>query len=277
MLITGASGVVGFRLAELASQRNDTTATYYHNRVVGGGEAVQLDLRDRDAVLRLVVDRQPDVIIHAAASDRTRPMAETNRLAARHILEAAQQIGCRVITFSSDMVFDGTRPPYDEYTPPAPISEYGQVKAEIEQLFTTGKNALVIRTSLIYDFRPGSYQLAWMLDHIRAGKQVPLFVDEIRMPMWALNLAEAVLELADTSVTGILNVAGPQSISRWELGARLLEAAGYSAEKHARPVSIHDGGVRRPANLTLRLDRACAALKTTPLLSLDEALSLGRR
>lgn len=272
LLITGASGNLGRPLSALAASSWETTGTYLHNPEIGGGKPAQLDLRNREAALELVLATQPDVIIHAATSDRSTDMARTNQAAAQHITEAARMVGCRLIALSSDMIYDGSRSPYDEIDPPTPLTPYGHVKAENERYFLAAYDGcLVVRTSLIYDLTPDNQQIAWMLESLAADQTVRLFSDEVRQPIWAWNLAEALLELAARPVTGLLNVAGPIAVSRWELGCALLEALGYDPATVASPASVAEAAPSRPRVLTLRLDRALALL-SAPLLPLDEAL-----
>jgi dTDP-4-dehydrorhamnose reductase len=271
LLITGGSGDLGRPLSALAAQGWDTTVTYYRNPQIGGGAPVQLDLRDRDATLALVRETAPAVIIHTATSDRSEDMAAANRAAAQNILDAARAVGARLLAMSTDMVFDGTMSPYDEYAPPAPKSPYGRVKAQNEELFQAYPHSLIVRTSLIYDFDSSNRQITWMQDKIERGEPVGLFVDEVRQPIWVWNMAEALLELARSDRTGILNVAGPVPLDRWRYGIALLRALGYDPAQVAVPVRAAEVAPGRPPNCTLKLDRAREAL-ATPLLDMSSAL-----
>jgi dTDP-4-dehydrorhamnose reductase len=275
LLITGGSGDLGRPLSTLAAQGWDTTATYYHNPQIGGGAAAQIDLRDREATLALVRETSPAVIIHTATSDQSADMAATNRAAAQNILDAAQSIGARLLAMSTDMVFDGTRPPYDEYAPPTPVSPYGLVKAQNEELFQTYPHSLIIRTSLIYDFDSSNRQVTWMQNKIERGEQVGLFVDEIRQPIWVWNMAEVLLELAQSEHTGILNVAGAEPLDRWRYGSTLLRALSYDPSQVAIPVRAAEVAPGRPPDCTLKLDRAREVL-ATPLLDMPSALEAYR-
>lgn len=277
ILITGASGDLGRALSALATASWNTVSTYYRNPQIGGGQPVQLNLRDKSAALALAEQMQPDVIIHAAASDSSEDMAATNREAAQTIVAAARAINARLIPISTDMIFDGTQAPYAEDDPPAPRSDYGRVKAENEAMFrTTGENCLVVRTSLIYDFTPPNKQLSWMLNAVAADKPITLFVDEMRSPIWSWNLAEALLELAESQITGVLQVAGPQPISRWQLGTALLRAQGLDAERIAERVYAADLAPNRPRDLTLSPAKAQRVLNT-PLLTIEEAYQRATR
>ncbi|MBN1427836.1 MAG: SDR family oxidoreductase [Anaerolineae bacterium] len=275
LLVTGAGGNLGRPLSTLAASQFDTTSIYYHHSTVGGGNPVQLDLREAQAVTALINTIRPDVIIHAAASERSDDMVETNRVAAINISQSAQETGARLIAISTDLVFDGTAPPYDEEAHPTPLSPYGRVKAENEQRFLLYNNCLIVRTSIIYDLHPSNNQVKWLQGLIEKGQSIPLFVDEIRQPIWAWNLAAVLIELGNSPVTGVMNVAGPQSLSRWQYGCALLSAMGHQPELLAQPVYAAQIAPQRPRDCTLSLSKARSTLKTH-LLDLNTALALAR-
>nr|MBN1229676.1 SDR family oxidoreductase [Anaerolineae bacterium] len=272
LLITGGSGNLGRPLSDLSARHWPTTSTYFHNSNVGGGTPIQLDMRDAAAVHDLVRQVEPDIIIHAATSDRSEDMPNTIRSAAQHIGETAKAVRARLIALSTDVIFDGTQAPYDEDSPPTPVHPYGQAKADADRiLLDTCENCLLVRTSLIYDLHPSNEQIRWMRSAIKAGESISLFEDEIRQPIWSWNLAQVLIELAEQDITGILNVAGPEQLSRWAFGSVLLRAIGYNPDKVARPTRAAEIAPKRPRNCTLVLDKALGLLKT-PLVPISEAL-----
>ncbi len=272
LLITGGSGNLGRPLSDLSARRWPTTSTYFKNPDVGGGTSIQLDMRHAADVHDLVERVHPDVIIHAATSDRSEDMADTIRSAARNIAEAAKAVQARLITLSTDVIFDGTQAPYTEDAPPTPVHPYGKAKADADRiLLETYDNCLLVRTSLIYDLHSNNEQIRWMRSAIEEGKTITLFEDEIRQPIWSWNLAEALIELAERDVTGILNVAGPEQLSRWTFGSALIKAMGYDPNEVARPTRAAEVAPTRPRDCTLVLDKASGLLKTR-LVPIDEAL-----
>ena len=273
LLITGASGDLGRPLSSLAARSWDTTGTFYRHPLVGGGQSVQLDLRDRQHTLSLIDELRPDTIIHAAVSDTSDEASTAIPVAARHISEGAHRVGAHLIALSTDMVFDGTEPPYTEASPCRPRTIYGQAKALSERILQyQHDNLLIVRTSLIYDLDPQNRQISWLLHKIKEGQAIMLFEDEIRQPIWAWNLASAVLELASLGCRGILHVAGPQPMNRWEYGSALLQALGYEPRAVAVRAQAADIAPNRPRNCTLCLSRA-KSLLSTPLLTVHEALA----
>jgi dTDP-4-dehydrorhamnose reductase len=273
LLITGASGNLGRVLSRQAEMSWQVWSTYCTNPHIGGGTACRLDLRSRDETLDLVNAVMPDVIIHTAGSDRSPDMENASRQGALHIRSAAAEVGSRLLALSTDLVFDGTRAPYREQDPPNPTSPYARVKAENERYLIEYDRALVVRTSLIYDSDQQNNQLRWMQTVIGEGKRVPLFTDEIRQPISAQDLSRALLELADGTQSGILNVAGPERLSRWEYGSLLLELLGYEPGRVASKVLAADVAPDRPRDCSLDLS-AAARLLSTRIRPVREALGL---
>jgi dTDP-4-dehydrorhamnose reductase len=274
LLILGGSGTLGGPLSLRAEQQGWEVAATYLNRPdrIRAGTPVALDLRDKAALVALLRDFQPEAIIHAAVTERSGfGFENTIRIAARHVARVASETGTRLIALSTDLVFDGTEPLYTETTPPRPSanSVYGHAKADAErEILATCPAALVVRTSLIYDFDRENAQVAWMLRAIERGETVALYTDQMRCPIWAFNLADALLELADTNAAGLLNVVGPESISRHTLGTALLAALGYDPARHVTPAQAPD---TQPKALPLSIVLAQTLLKRTSLLTVDQA------
>jgi dTDP-4-dehydrorhamnose reductase len=265
LLITGGSGDLGRALCERAALAGyDVTATYLTRpERITAGDALPLDLTDRDAVTAALDECRPDAIIHTAVPPLSAPNLKQQIITSAYHLRRLCPPETRLVMLSSDMIFDGTRAPYKEDALPTPLSVYGQAKAEMEQMADT-----VVRTSLIYDFAPGNKQIDWMLERIHRGERVRLFEDEFRSAIWSVNLAEALLELLYSPLKGILNIAGPAPLSRLELGWTLLNTLGIDPAPHVEAVSAVESG--RPPNLTLDISMATLALHT-PLLTLGEA------
>ncbi len=273
LLITGASGTLGGPLSILAADTGweVTSGCYSRPERVLAGRICPVDLRDPQATRAWIAEVQPDVIIHAAATERSGPdFADTIRLAARHIGQAAQKSGARLISLSSDLVFDGSEPVYTEDCPVQPLthSPYGRAKADAEaDVLALCPAALVVRTSLIYDFSPRNAQVAWMLRTIEHGEPLRLFTDQYRCSVWVWNLSAALLELATTDISGVLHLAGPAPVSRYMLGMALLTALGVDPSPHVKAAFCPDTQAKR---IVLSTERARALLHTS-LLSLAQA------
>ncbi len=251
LLVTGGSGDLGGVLCEIATKLGwNVTATYLsHPERIRAGKPIYCNLTDPEHVRRSIEETAPDAVIHTAITELS-PGFETATGMAADLLWRYVPTQARLIMLSSDMVFDGKAAPYAENAPTSPLTPYGRAKARMEK----SAPGLIVRTSLIYDFDARNKQVNWMLNKIRKGERVKLFIDEFRSPIWAVDLADALLCLAERDVTGVLNVAGPDRLSRYDLGRGLLLALGYDADTYITGGS--QAGTGRPPDLTLDVSHA---------------------
>jgi len=259
LLITGASGFLGSWLCEAAQALWNVTGLY--NRQPGDDAGVnwfQADLRDTDQLDALITRLQPQAMIHLAAISNT-PYCEahgeeTARLnvdVAIAIAQTCAQQRIPLIFTSSDLVFDGTNPPYKESDPVNPQTVYGQQKAQAEAgVLAAWPRAIVARMPLMFSTgNAGSHKTApnnfmtRLLEALKAGEPISLFDDEIRNPLSARTAAQGLLLAADLAVAqrhqGLLHIGGPEAVSRYELGIMLAEAKGYDP-RHLQACSQDD-------------------------------------
>jgi dTDP-4-dehydrorhamnose reductase len=273
LLITGGSGYLGAHL--LAAAADWAVTTTYLTRPITPvrGVAVRLDLGDEAATRAALAELQPDVIIHTACSNRNADHIRAIVPAARHLAQGAHETGARLIHVSTDLVFDGEKAPYADAAPPAPLGEYARAKAEAEALAAAlCPNAVIVRPSLIWSLDPFDHQTRWLVEGVQNGQRVTLFTDEYRCPTYLHDLVAALLELAARpAITGLLNLTGPQALSRWDFGLKLLAALGLAPGPNVVPLTVRESGLARARNLTLLNARAQRELKTR-LRSVDEIL-----
>ncbi|WP_430782272.1 SDR family oxidoreductase [Actinoplanes sp. G11-F43] len=257
ILITGATGHLGSRVAALAAQAGaSVTGTHLHN--AGAHAAEQLDVRDAAAVSDLMRRARPTVVIHTAAGRADwRVIAD----GAAHVAVAAAAYGSRLVHLSTDAVFSGREATYDESAPPDPLYRYGAAKAAAETaIAAVDPTAVVVRTSLIVGHGRGQHETLTR-DLITGRARGALFTDMIRQPVHVDDLAEAVLELAASDYRGILNVTGPDPISRYDLG--VLVARQQGLDPSAIPVStLAESGLRMAPEVRLDTTRAVSLLRT---------------
>ncbi len=222
LLITGASGYLG---RELTRRAPDATGTYLTAARPG---AVPLDVRDPDAVARLLGELRPAAVIHTAYREGGDGAAwEVNVDGSRNVARAAADAGARLVHVSTDLVFDGTLGrPYREDDTPRPLLEYGRQKLAGEhEVRAVLPSALVVRTSLIYGGAEPSRHERLVLDAVDGRACARFFSDELRSPVQLGDLAAALLALTESHAAGILHLAGADGVSRYEF-ARLIAAAG---------------------------------------------------
>ena len=271
LLITGGTGYLGSHLAKAAGSF-DTHATFFQTLPPPTPLATfhHCDLRKEDQIHQLVTSIQPDVIIHTACSNKSSEEIKAIVPAAHHLSTIAQHRSIKLIHLSTDLVFDGTAAPYREEDLPNPLHPYGKAKAEAEHMASTiCPEAIIIRSSLMYGIDPYDHQTRWLVEGMDNREPVRLFTDERRSPIWVKNLVNALLELATLNFHGILHLAGPESLNRWDFGLAMIHFLRRRPTSNIRPSTIDEAGMIRPKNLTLNIDKANQLLKTR-FLSITE-------
>ncbi len=289
ILLTGASGFLGHSYAQAALRRgHDVTALYHANEPTLGGLArkIQLDAEQPEALTGICLELWPDAIINCAALsnpadvDAEPTKAEKVNVALPRLLaQLATHLGARLIHVSTDMVFDGrSDAPYRSTDMPAPTTLYGQTKlmAEREVLEHNPEDPVVLRLPILMGNSPGGQRSVHekLLQAIHSGKKPKLFCDEIRQPCSASNAAEVMLELTERrDLHGIFHWAGPEALSRFEMGQRILKHFGLPLDS-VRSACREDDA--RPANLTFNLHPIASKLKTKPVDFQDQLEELTR-
>jgi dTDP-4-dehydrorhamnose reductase len=227
-----------------------------------GVAAVRASVEEIPALIR---ELRPDVVLHTAAAWRSEEEARSVIVEGTGgIARACAETGARLVHLSTDLVFDGERGPYSEEDPPAPVNFYGAAKAEAEDIVAmTVANNAIVRTSLVTRFDPPDPRTAPILAALRGEREpVTLFTDEYRCPVRTEDLAAALVELAHNDFRGILHVAGPERLSRHELGLRIAAYYDLDPAVGIRPALSSDSGMVRPRDCSLRIDRARDVLRT---------------
>lgn len=226
ILVTGATGFLGpYVVAELRSRgcRVVTASRSAGEAAVdltrpGMVDAVCEALRPDRAVNLLAMSRMADCELHPQRAELV-----NGRLPG----ELAQRLGSRLVQVSTDMVFDGRSAPYDERAPLEPLSVYGRTKAHGEAA-AAAEGAVVVRLPLLFgpDER-GRGATEMVRGALHRGERLALFTNEYRTPLHAADAAEALAEIVlAEGPPRLLHVAGPERVSRWELGRRFAELHG---------------------------------------------------
>jgi dTDP-4-dehydrorhamnose reductase len=203
---------------------------------------------------------RPNVVIHTAKGrdhDDWRATAD----GAAHVAVASAAAEARLVHVSSDAVFSGQQVHYNEDALPDPVNQYGAAKAAAETAVRAiAPDAAVVRTSIILGDGHGAHER--LTRDLASGRlSGALFTDEIRMPVHLDDLADALVELAGNRYYGVLNVAGPEAMSRYELGLLVAERDGLDPAclPAARSESLR---AARPLDVRLVSDRAQSVLRT---------------
>lgn len=156
ILLFGKDGQVGWELQRSLSSLGELIP-------VGSDD---VDFRNDGGLRACLREHQPDIIVNAAAYtavDKAESEVEEahciNAEAVGVLAEEAARLGAWLVHYSTDYVFDGTKPaPYRESDPTNPLSAYGRSKRDGEQrIQKIHARHLIFRTSWVYAARGSNF------------------------------------------------------------------------------------------------------------------------
>jgi dTDP-4-dehydrorhamnose reductase len=237
LLITGASGFLGWNLCQVARTEWEVHGIYDRHPIdIPNVRVHQVDLTKIDSVRAKIAQIAPAAVIHTAAAaspdfcqSHPAQSAQINVVAARLLAEICAGASIPFVFTSTDLVFDGTKPPYRETDPASPINIYGEQKVAAEQqILTAYPEAIICRMPLMFGMVPPtatSFIQPW-LAALAADRSLQLVVDEFRTPVSGTTAATGLLMMLQHS-PGIVHLGGKERISRYDFGRLLAEVFNF--------------------------------------------------
>jgi dTDP-4-dehydrorhamnose reductase len=193
ILIFGRAGQVGWELRHKLACLGQLTS-------VGTPE---VDFSKPDSIRAAVRAAEPSVIVNAAAYtavDKAESAPELawaiNAVGPGVIAEEAKRLGSLLIHYSTDYVYDGSKPePWVETDAPNPLNAYGKTKlAGDEAIEAVGGDYLILRTSWVYGAR-GSNFLLTMLRLAKERPELRIVNDQLGSPTTSECIAQATAQI----------------------------------------------------------------------------------
>jgi len=267
ILITGATGTLGRAFARVCSARDLRHCLL---------DRAALDIADASSIERAIAHHRPWAVINTAGyvrvddaeHDSERCFRE-NTLGPALLAAACDRHGLPLVTFSSDLVFDGEHDrPYVESDPPCPLNVYGESKARAEALvLDRHPGALVVRTSSFFGPWDRYNFVSAALDALRRGEPFLASQEMTVSPTYVPDLVHACLELRVDCESGIWHLTNEGEVTWADLARRAaalsrVDASGLRHDTNADT----EPAARRPRYSALGSDRAF------PMPTLDDAL-----
>lgn len=286
LLVTGAGGLLGGRLARLLAADFAVTATRHRQAPPAGLPTLPLDLLSRASLRACLDEAAPEAVVHAAAlanadaCEGDPALAEAlNVRAPAELARLCRERGIRLVVLSTDLVLPGDAPLAREETPAEPLLVYGRTKLRgEEETLAACPGAAVARVALVHGrgHGPGgsaSESIAWAL---RRGESPALYVDQFRTPVDAESVAAGLSAILRQGAEGRFHLGGPERLSRHALGLRVARVLGLPEVRIRAARHADQPGATRPADASLDSGRARRELGYLPR-SLDQGISEGRR
>jgi len=223
ILVLGSKGQLGTDLMEVLVPAH----------VVRGVDIDDFDITSFSDCREIIAEFGPEAVVNAAAytnvdgceTERDLCFA-VNAEGVRNIARACSDRDIKVVHFSTDYVFDGTKgKPYVEEDLCNPINVYGQSKLQSEiYLKEYAGDYLLIRTAWLYG-RTGKNFVKTILDKAGQEKKLRVVNDQVGSPTYSADLALAVRLLLEGHHAGVFNVTNRGRCSWYDFAARIIQYA----------------------------------------------------
>ena len=256
VLITGAGGTLGRAFARICAERGLACRALRRR---------ELDVTDRAAVDRAVGEAHPWAVVNAAGWVRVDDAEHDpaacyagNVAGAATLAAACAEHDIQLLTFSSDLVFDGMKGGrYVESDMPAPLGAYGRSKAEAEaRVRVLLPSALVVRTAAFFGARDDWNFVARTLRSLRGGEPVDAAEDLVVSPTFVPDLVNTALDLLIDGEQGIWHLINDGATTWRDLARDVARLADCDESLvRGRPASELGFAAPRPRNSALASER----------------------
>lgn len=276
IFVTGVGGQLGHDVVNDAVGRGhecvDSDIAEKYAGVVDGSAVVtapyvQLDITDKEAVIKTITELNPDAIIHCAAwtavdaaeDEENRAKVDAiNHLGTQYIAEAAKAVDAKMLYLSTDYVFDGkgTRPWKPDDKCYAPLNVYGQSKLDGELAVSgTLEKYFIVRIAWVFGLN-GKNFIKTMINVGKTHDTVRVVNDQIGTPTYTADLARLLVDMIETEKYGYYHATNEGGYISWyDFCVEFYKQ--YGLQTTVIPVSTAEYGLSKAARpFNSRLDKS---------------------
>jgi dTDP-4-dehydrorhamnose reductase len=230
VLIAGATGTLGQAFVHACQARGISCVALSRG---------DMDIASPEAVRAAMARWRPWALVNAAGFVRVDeaerdPTAcrRANALGPAVLAAVCRKAGIQLVTFSSDLVFDGAASrPYVESDPVHPLNVYGRTKVEAERrVLALAPSALVIRTSAFFGPADRANFVSIALDALASGGTFRATSDATVSPTYVPDLVDRTLDLLLDGAAGMWHLANSGALSWLEFAQMAAVAARMSPD-----------------------------------------------
>ena len=261
VLVTGANGQLGHDVVnELTKRGHEAIRTD-----IAGDMDYLLDITNED-VIDSIVHINPDAIIHCAAwtavdaaedEENKEKVYAINVTGTKNIVEAADQLGCKLLYLSTDYVFDGqgTEPWKPDEKLYDPLCYYGETKLLGEKAVSKLEKFFIVRIAWVFGLN-GKNFIKTMINVGKTHDEVRVVNDQIGTPTYTYDLSRLLVDMIESDKYGFYHATNEGGFISWyDFCLEIYRQAGLNTK--VIPVSTIEYGLskaKRPFNS--RLDKS---------------------
>ena len=228
-LITGYKGQLGYDIARELVERGETNILAI--------DKDEMDITNREQVMGVVKNYNPDVIFHCAAwtaVDKAEEMEDVvrdvNVIGTKNMTDASIEVGAKLVYISTDYVFDGTKDGiYNETDIPNPKSVYGMTKYLGEEEARKNPNHFITRISWVFGVNGNNF-IKTMLKLSEKYDELNVVDDQIGSPTYTVDLSKLLVEMVQTDKYGTYHVNNDGYCSWAEFADYIMKSNGKNTK-----------------------------------------------
>lgn len=278
ILVTGANGQLGKELRDLAPFHAEFEFLFLSRE--------DLSIHQFELVRNSFDAFKPDFCINCAAytavdrAEQEPALAKLINAESVGILAAVSAAhNCRFVHVSTDYVYGGdANIPYDETSPTAPQSVYGETKLEGEnEALQNDPLSIIIRTSWVYSYYGNNF-VKTMMRLMKERNKISVVNDQTGSPTWGADLASFILHVVSLPIwhPGIYNYSNSGVINWYEFALEIKRLIAADCIVHPIPTSAYPTPAKRPAYSVLNKQKINRVFGIDPenwKLSLEKCVS----
>ena len=258
VLVTGANGQLGQSIQFIANQYPNVQFIYTDYQ--------ELDITNFESCHTVFAKYKPQFCINTAAYtavDKAESEAEKahliNVIGPENLAKVCKEYNTILLHISTDFIFDGTSTSlsmtngYKETDIPNPQSVYGQTKLDGELAVQKNwEKHFIIRTSWVYSQFANNF-MKTMLRLASERDSLSVVNDQIGTPTYAVDLAEVLMNIIQSSITnkpspfGIYNFSNEGVCSWHDFASAIFHQKGISIDLQPIPTSAYPTPAKRPS------------------------------
>lgn len=276
VFVTGVGGQLGFDVINKLKRRG---IEFIGSDIIDKPEKnyISLDITDKNAVEKILMEIRPDAVIHCAAwtavdaaedKENYDKVFAVNAKATKNIAEACKKLNCKMIYISTDYVFNGkgVEPWNADCKAFEPLNVYGQSKLEGEiAVSKILRKFFIVRTAWVFGANGNNF-IKTMINVGKKYDTVRVVDDQIGTPTYTYDLARLLVDMIETEKYGYYHATNEGGYISWyDFCCEFYKQ--YGLKTKVVPVSTEEYGIsnaKRPLNS--RLDKSkLSRMGFTPL------------
>lgn len=249
-LVTGVNGQLGYDV-KCELEKRGYTDICCPNRD-------EMDITNEKQVSKIVLDYQPDVIIHCAAYTAVDKAEEEKELCydinvngTAYLVKYAKKVGAKIIYISTDYVFDGTKDGYyNELDSTCPINYYGETKWLGEEKVREYDNHIIVRISWVFGIN-GKNFVKTMLRLANDRNELNVVSDQVGSPTYTKDLSKLLIDMSLSDKTGTYHVTNEGYCSWNEFARYIFEVNNVKCQVNEILTKDYKTVAKRPLNSKL--------------------------